>query len=110
MIDYFVSPWNTWKKKAIWFQPKSTALTSKSCQTYLNLVICRQIQQMIQGIAKGVSAGVKGFKCGITGRLNENASTKCRGVSEAFGSYRQLVIPIVAKSIINFNSYARHYV
>lgn len=65
---------------------------------------------MTEKAMRGVSAGVKGFECGITGGLNENAPTDCRGIFGAFGSYRDVVIPIVVQSVINFNNYERDYV
>lgn len=108
MTDYLNFRWNIWKKKDFWFQQSMMPIISKYCQTYLNIVICRQIQQTIQRTTKGVSAGVKRFDCGKV--LNENAPTDCRGIFGAFGSYRDVVIPIVAKSMINFNNYARLHV
>ena len=101
--------WNSWRKKEFLFQLKLKTIISKFYQTYPNLVICRQIRQMIQSIVRSHSAGAKLFECDISDK-NENAPTKSRGIFDAFGIYRGLVIPIVAKSIINFNSYVRLYV
>jgi len=105
MTDYFVSLLNTWKKKAISFLPRLIPVISKSCQTYPNVVICNQA---IQGIAKGVSAGVKLIRCGIN---CDAAPTGNRG-SEliAVRTADDVIISTVAHSIINFNSYARCYV
>jgi len=72
---------------------------TKSYQTYPNVV--RIIQQ-------GVCVGVKRMVCDKV--LNDNAPTfKSRRI-RAECSYRDVVIPIVALSVFNFNSYARCYV
>ncbi len=109
MIGYSKYHCISWRQRAIWYLVKSVPSTSKSCQTYPNVVICRQIQQMMERVTRGVSAGVKGFECDIRGR-NENAPTDCRGIFGAFGSHRDVVIPIVVQSVINFNNYERDYV
>lgn len=101
--------WNSWKKRGFFFLPNVKTITFKSFQTCTILVICRQIRQTMHKAIRSHSVGVKSFECDISDK-NENAPTECRGIFEAFGFYRDVVIPIVAKSIINFNSYARLYV
>lgn len=101
MTSYLNSRLNFWSGKVSWYLPKLTTKISKSCQTYPNVVL----------VAKQAdSAGVLEIECDITGGLNENAPTDRRGVFEAFGSYRQLVIPIVAHSELNRNNSVRYYV
>lgn len=58
---------------------------------------------------RGVSAGVKVFDSGIRGG-NDNAPTGESRHIRAFGYCRDLVISIVARSMIIFNNYARYYV
>jgi hypothetical protein len=101
MIKSTKNPWHVWKSTVFSFQRKLLPNISKSYQTYPNVAMTA---------IGGISVGVKRFECGISGGLNENAPTDRRGIYEAFGSHRHVVIPIVAKSIINFNSYARLHV
>ncbi len=64
---------------------------------------------MIQEIAKGVSAGVKGFECGITGGLNDNAPTGESRHIRARCSKEDVVISIVAPSVLNRNNSVGYY-
>lgn len=97
-------PLNFWNKKDFWFQQRSAPIISKYCQTYPNVYI---LIQMTEKATRGVSAGVKGFECGIKGRP---APTECRSsifIAVCYDS--NVVIPILAHSSIDFNSFARCY-
>jgi len=93
--------WLSWNQKDFWFQLRYRLISLGSCLTFLNAPLIRMIASF---------AGVEGVKCDITGALNENTPICRRGIFRAESSYKNVVIPIVAQSIINFNSYARYYV
>lgn len=59
---------------------------------------------------KGVSAGVKGFECDITGGLNDNAPTGESRHIRAVSSIEDVVISIVAHSGLKHNNSVRYYV
>ncbi len=109
-MNTFKYRFNIWRKKDFSSVPRYQTFISRFYQTSSKVANCRQIRQTIQGIAKGVSAGVKGFECGIKGGLNDNAPTGESRHIRAGGHIEHVVISIVAAGIIIFNNYEAYYV
>ncbi len=108
-MNFFRSLLLIWNRKVSSFLPRLAPILFKYCQTYPNVVICRQINQMMEGIARGVSAGVNLCDSGIRGR-NDNAPTPQSRHIRAWCSRDDVVISIVAPSVLKRNKSVRCYV
>jgi hypothetical protein len=99
MIGYSKYRFNIWKQKVFLFPPNAMTYIYKFYLT------CEKHSTTNK---RSVSAGVKVGECGIN---CDAAPTGNRGSELIAGSYTDdLVISTVARSVINFNSYARCYV
>jgi len=101
MIGYSKYRFNIWKQKVFLFPPNAMTYIYKFYLT------CEKVSTTSK---RSVSAGVKGSRCGITGGLNGNTPIWLSRYFLAVSYTVDLVISTVARSIINFNSYAGSYV
>jgi hypothetical protein len=101
MIGFSKYRFNLWNKKNFSLAQRSTTYISRFYRT------CEKVSLIV---VVGDSAGVQGIECDIRVTLNGNTPI---WISRYFlaKSYRwSVVIPTIALSAINFNSYAECYV